>query len=99
MAPSFYNRVVSAPGIFTLPQPVNEPVREYAPGSPEREELRVRLAEMQRERIEIPLVIGGEGGRTRGTLQTGMPHDKDPLPPHVHKGGPEHLGQASDAPR
>ena len=60
---------MSAPGIFTLPQPVNEPVRDYAPGSPEREELRVRLAEMQRERIEIPLVIGGEEVRTGDTFQ------------------------------
>src|SRR3989440_12663680 len=98
MAPSFYNRVVSAPGIFTLPQPVNEPVREYAPGSPEREELRVRLAEMQRERIEIPLVIGGEEGRTGGTLQAGMPHDKDHLLARLHKGGPGHREQADGPP-
>ena len=37
---------MSAPGIFTLPEPKNEPVRDYAPGSPEREELRGRLEEM-----------------------------------------------------
>src|SRR2546421_3188542 len=97
MAPSFYNRVVSAPGIFTLPQPVNEPVRDYAPGSPEREELRVRLAEMQRERIEIPLVIGGEEIRTGDTFEAVMPHDKDHVLADVHKGGPQHLQQAISA--
>ena len=59
---------MSAPGIFRLPEPVNEPVRDFRPGSPEREELRVRLAEMQRERIEIPLVIGGEEIRTGETF-------------------------------
>src|SRR2546421_887012 len=99
MAPSFYNRVVSAPGIFPLPQPVNEPVRDYAPGSPEREELRVRLAEMQRERIEIPVVIGGEEVRTGDTFQAVMPHDKAHVLADVHKGGPEHVEQAIDAAR
>jgi 1-pyrroline-5-carboxylate dehydrogenase len=90
---------VSAPGIFRLPQPVNEPVRDYGPGSPEREELRVRLAEMQRERIEIPLVIGGEEIRTGDTFEAVMPHDKDHVLADVHKGGPEHVEQAIDAAR
>src|ERR687885_555178 len=94
MALSFYNRPVSAPGIFTLPEPRNEPVRDYGPGSPEREELRVRLAEMPGERIEIPLVIGGEEVRTGDTFQAVMPHDKDHVLADVHKGGPEHVEQA-----
>ena len=42
-----------------VPQPVNEPPRSYAPGSPERASLKARLTAMARERIEIPLVIGG----------------------------------------
>ena len=90
---------MSAPGIFTLPEPRNEPVRDYGPGSPEREELRVRLAEMQGERIEIPLVIGGEEIRTGDTFQAVMPHDKDHVLADVHKGGPEHVEQAIDAAR
>ena len=90
---------MSAPGIFTLPPPVNEPVRDYGPGSPEREELRVRLAEMQRERIEIPLLIGGEEVRTGDTFEAVMPHEKDHVLADVHKGGPEHVEQAIDAAR
>jgi 1-pyrroline-5-carboxylate dehydrogenase len=90
---------VTAPGIFRLPHPVNEPVRDYGPGSPEREELRVRLAEMQRERIEIPLVIGGEEIRTGDTFEAVMPHDKDHVLADVHKGGPEHVEQAVEAAR
>src|ERR687885_392113 len=99
MALSFYNRPVSAPGIFTLPEPRNEPVRDYGPGSPEREELRVRLAEMPGERIEIPLVIGGEEVRTGDTFQAVMPHDKDHVLADVHKGGPEHVERAVAAAR
>ena len=87
---------MSAPAIFALPKPVNEPVRDYGPGSPEREQLRVRLAEMQRERIEIPLVIGGEEIRTGDTFEAVMPHDKDHVLADVHKGGPEHVEQAID---
>jgi len=45
-------------GTRRVPPPVNEPVKAYAPGSPERAELKARLAAMARERIEIPLVIG-----------------------------------------
>src|SRR6059058_5230898 len=90
---------MSVHGTFRLPAPANEPVRSYAPGSPEREELRVRLAEMQSERIEIPLVIGGEEIRTGDTFEAVMPHDKDHVLADVHKGGPEHVEQAIDAAR
>src|SRR5437588_5652621 len=90
---------VSAHAIFRLPDPVNEPVRSFAPGTPEREELRVRLAEMQRERIEIPLLIGGEEVRTGDTFEAVMPHEKDHVLADVHKGGPEHVEQAIDAAR
>jgi 1-pyrroline-5-carboxylate dehydrogenase len=41
-----------------VPPPVNEPVRSYAPGSPERAALKARLSSMASERIEIPVVIG-----------------------------------------
>src|SRR5207302_2452920 len=88
---------VSAHAVFRLPDPVNEPVRSYAPGTPEREELRVRLAQMQSERIEIPLVIGGTEVRTGDTFEAVMPHDKDHVLADVHKGGPEHVQQAIDA--
>ena len=53
---------MSAPGIFRPPAPTNEPVKDYAPGSPEREQVRRRLDQLQAERIELPLVIGVLGG-------------------------------------
>jgi len=51
-------------GIFRPPAPTNEPVKDYAPGSPERAELQKRLAELERERLDVPCVIGGEEVRT-----------------------------------
>jgi 1-pyrroline-5-carboxylate dehydrogenase len=90
---------VSAPGIFRPPAPANEPVRTYAPGTPEREELRVRLTEMERERISIPIVIGGEEIETKETTEAVMPHRKEHVLADVAKGGPEHVQQAIDAAR
>jgi 1-pyrroline-5-carboxylate dehydrogenase len=90
---------MSAPGIFTPPPPVNEPIKSYAPGSPEREELKNRLREMDGERIQIPLVIGGEDVETDATFEAVMPHRKSHVLADVAKGGPEHVQQAVDAAR
>ena len=90
---------MSAPGIFRPPAPVNEPVQSYAPGTPEREELHVRLAQMERERITIPMVIGGKEIETKETTQAVMPHRKDHVLADVAKGGPEHVQLAIDAAR
>src|SRR5215211_4712764 len=90
---------MSAPGIFRPPAPTNEPVRTYAPGTPEREELRVRLTRMERERISIPMVIGGTEVETKETSQAVMPHRKEHVLADVAKGGPEHVQQAVDAAR
>src|SRR6266568_175828 len=65
---------MSSHAISRPPEPYNEPVKSYAPGSPEREELRVRLAEMESQPLEIPLVIGGEEVRTGDTFDAVMPH-------------------------
>ena len=94
-----YNRAVSAPGLFRPPTPINEPVRNYVPGSPEREELRNRLRQMESERISIPLVIGGKNVETPETTEAVMPHRKEHVLADVAKGGPEHVQQAIDAAR
>jgi 1-pyrroline-5-carboxylate dehydrogenase len=62
-------------GTRRVPPPVNEPVRSYTPGSPERAELKQRLADMASERLDIPLIIGGEEIRTGDTAEAVMPHD------------------------
>jgi 1-pyrroline-5-carboxylate dehydrogenase len=88
---------VSTHGIFHPPRPVNEPIRDYAPGSPEREELKRRLAEMETERLDIPCVIGGEDVRTGDTVQAVMPHRKEHVLADVHQGGPAEVERAIKA--
>jgi 1-pyrroline-5-carboxylate dehydrogenase len=90
---------MSAPGIFVPPPPVNEPIKSYAPGSPEREELKNRLREMEGERISIPLVIGGKDVSTDDSFEAVLPHRKSHVLADVSKGGPEHVQQAIDAAR
>jgi 1-pyrroline-5-carboxylate dehydrogenase len=88
---------MSAPGIFRVPTPVNEPIRDYAPGSPERASLQLRLEQMKNERIEIPLVIGGKDVQTGNVKQAVMPHDKDHILADVHQGGPKEVEAAIEA--
>ena len=85
---------MSSQGIFRPPPPRNEPIKSYEPGSAERQELRVRLAEMQRERLDIPNVIGGEDVRTGKTFEAVMPHRKDHVLADVHQGGKAEVDRA-----
>src|ERR1700758_357951 len=78
---------MSANATFRAPEPYNEPVRWYAPGSPEREELRLRLQEMESQQLDIPLVIGGEEVRTGNTFEAVEPHKRSHVLAAVHKGG------------
>jgi 1-pyrroline-5-carboxylate dehydrogenase len=61
-------------GVRQLPQTVNEPVRSYAPGSPERASLQARLKAMEGERAEAAVVVHGEERRTGKTAQAVSPH-------------------------
>ncbi|HUK43723.1 MAG TPA: L-glutamate gamma-semialdehyde dehydrogenase [Gaiellaceae bacterium] len=84
-------------GIFRVPPARNEPVREFAPGSPERAALAARLEQMTGERTEAPLVIGGKDVTTGKTRPAVMPHDREHVLADVHQGGPEHVRMAIDA--
>src|SRR5581483_10827867 len=94
---SVYPTAVSAHGFFRPPAPTNEPVKDYAPGSPEREELKRRLREMESERLDVPCVIAGEEVRTGDTVQAVMPHRKDHVLADVHQGGAAEVQQAVEA--
>jgi 1-pyrroline-5-carboxylate dehydrogenase len=85
---------VSTHGTFRVPQPHNEPVLGYEPGSPEREELRSRLEELSGRRLEIPLVIGGDEVRTGDTFEAVMPNNRSHVLADVHKGGATEVDRA-----
>lgn len=68
-------------GFFNVPVAVNEPVKTYAPGSPEREQVQHAFKELYQSTVDIPLYIGGEEIRTGRT--------KNLFPPFDHQ---HHLG-------
>ena len=88
---------MSSHGIFRVPEPVNEPVKGYEPGSPERDELRRRLDELSAERLDLPLVIGGEEVRTGDTFEAVMPHRRAHVLADVHKGAAPEVERAIKA--
>jgi 1-pyrroline-5-carboxylate dehydrogenase len=84
-------------GTFSYPMPTNEPVRSYAPGSPERKRLKEVLAELKSQELDVPMFIGGKEVRT-GKLQTiHPPHELSHTLGHFHVGAAEQVTQAIDA--
>ncbi|MDB4900391.1 MAG: delta-pyrroline-5-carboxylate dehydrogenase, partial [Gemmatimonadetes bacterium] len=81
-------------GTRRVPPPVNEPVKSYAPGSPEKLALKARLASMAKERIEIPIIIGGEEIRTGDMAQSVMPHDHQHVLADWHRASTKQVEQA-----
>ncbi|MFQ5349265.1 MAG: L-glutamate gamma-semialdehyde dehydrogenase, partial [Thermoanaerobaculia bacterium] len=66
----------------------------YGRGSAEKASLKARLAEMLGERIEIPLIIGGEEVRTGNTFEAICPHDHGHVLATVHQAGPAEVERA-----
>ncbi len=83
--------------ISRVPQPVNEPVKSYAPGAAERASLKARLGDLAGERLDIPCIIGGKEVRTGRTAQAVMPHDHAHVLADVHLAGPQEVQSAIDA--
>ncbi len=83
--------------ILKVPMPFNEPIYDYAPGSPERAKLKAALDEIAGKRIEIPLIIGGKEVRTGNLGQAVMPHDHQHVLADYHQAGEAEIAQAIDA--
>jgi 1-pyrroline-5-carboxylate dehydrogenase len=80
--------------VFKVPVPVNEPNNSYAPGTPERAELKAALAELSGQKIEIPLIIGGKEVRTGKLGKVVMPHDHQHVLAEYHMAGEAEIKQA-----
>ena len=72
-------------GVFHSPVPTNEPVRPYAPGSPETAALRRELARQEAETVEIPCLVGGEEVTTGDLVDVVAPHDHKRVIAKAHK--------------
>ncbi len=84
-------------GDFFYPMPVNEPVLNYAPNSPEKKRLKEVLAELKKEKIDVPMYIGGEEVRTGNKVELRPPHERKHLLGHFHTGDAKHVTKAINA--
>ncbi|MEX0680935.1 MAG: L-glutamate gamma-semialdehyde dehydrogenase [Balneolales bacterium] len=82
---------------FKVPIPMNEPYNSYAPGTPEREELKIMLRKMRSREVEIPLIIGGEEVRTGDTMDVVMPHNHDHKLATLYNAGKKETNMAIEA--
>lgn len=82
---------------FKVPTPVNEPIKSYGSGSPEKQSLKAKLNEMKSQEIEIPLIIGGKEVRTGNTGALKVPHDHSVNLGVYHKAGAKEVGMAVEA--
>jgi len=83
-------------GFFHVPVAVNEPVKTYAPGTPEREEVLKTYKEMYNTKMEVPLYIGSQEIKTGDTSTMHPPHDHQHNLGFYHKATKEHIQQAID---
>ncbi len=83
--------------IYSVPEAVNETPKNYAPGSPEREELRDEISRARSEYADIPMYINGREVRTGNTVQIKPPHDIAHSLGQYHQGEGEHVTMAIDS--
>jgi 1-pyrroline-5-carboxylate dehydrogenase len=74
-------------GIFHIPEPVNEPVLSYAPGTRERAELQAVLRDMLDNPVEVPCIIDGQEVTTGDLVEMRCPHRRSQLLGHYHRAG------------
>lgn len=84
-------------GFFNVPVAVNEPIKSYAPGTPEREEVLTAYKKMFNEQTEVPLYINGKDVKTGDTGTIQPPHDHKHKVGTYHKGGKKEVQQAISA--
>jgi len=83
--------------MFDVPFPENEPIKGYMEGSPEKKELKAVLKKMASDKIDIPMVIGGQEVRTGNLADCVMPHKHSHKLGQYHKGGDKEVKMAIKA--
>ena len=84
-------------GVYQLPHITNEPIKSYAPGTPERAELKAKIKEFKNKVVDLPMIINGQEIRTGHLKDIRPPHDHQHLLGHYHEGDATHVQQAIEA--
>ena len=81
----------------TIPKPINEPIKAYAPGSPEKTSLKNCIQNLKSKTIEVPLIIGGEEIKSNNLSEMYVPHDHQHVLGNYHKAGLKEVNMAIEA--
>jgi len=79
---------------FNLSLPSNEPIKSYAPGTPERKDIKAKLKELKARQVEIPIIIGGKEVKTGNLGECVLPHDHKTAVGTYHKAGEKEIQEA-----
>ena len=80
---------------FSVPPAVNEPIKSYAGGTPERSALKAEMLAMQGREVEVPVIIGGKEIHTGQLGKAVCPHDHRHVLATFHQGTGEHVDAAA----
>ncbi|MBP7808514.1 MAG: L-glutamate gamma-semialdehyde dehydrogenase [Bacteroidia bacterium] len=84
-------------GIYKVPVPINEPVKQYASGSAERKELQAMLKTLRSKQLDIPMYIGSKEVRSNNKIRLAPPHDHKHTLGYFHKSDKKHIELAITA--
>jgi 1-pyrroline-5-carboxylate dehydrogenase len=94
---NFAKNLTMSNGHFHFPQPKNETVLQFAPGSKEKELLKKALASAKKKKLDIPMYIGSEEVRTGKKFEIRPPHETKHVLGHFHQGEEKHVKEAINA--
>ncbi|WP_282180639.1 L-glutamate gamma-semialdehyde dehydrogenase [Maribacter stanieri] len=83
-------------GFFQVPTAFNEPIKSYAPGSPEREAVLKQYKAYFNDTVDVPMYIGSEEVRTGNTKPMSPPHDHKHIVGTYHTAEKKHVQSAID---
>ncbi|WP_343487707.1 L-glutamate gamma-semialdehyde dehydrogenase [Allomuricauda sp. d1] len=81
-------------GFFQVPTAINEPIKSYAPGTPEREEVLKQYKAYYNSQVEVPLYIGSEEIKTGDTHPMSPPHEHKHVVGQYHTAEKKHIEKA-----
>ncbi len=84
-------------GFYAVPVPENEPVYSYDKGTQERIELKQAINDIKKNKVEIPMFIGGEEVESGNMMTIRAPHDRNHILGQYHQGDENHVNRAIGA--
>ncbi len=83
--------------IFQVPVAVNEPVKSYTPGTPEKAELKKALNEFMSKEVELPMIIDGKEVKSGKKVAIHPPHNLKHTLGYYYQGDESHVKMAIEA--